>query len=141
MVKCWSGCSFFDVVSSAGLQPLNFKFGGSDSLAGGPDNIDRTQDIMRDMIRESRDIKWTFGQLMIEAFDLDTKQVRKVLNKYPEFLLVTLPAAMKMHVIMFAGPVAELIGERYYPNYDRDAQGQIGARLWQEYRTQQSSLA
>jgi len=139
LVSCRTGCTFNDVVAAAGLRPSDFSLGSS-SLAT-PNKPDKTLETMRDMIRETRDIKWTFGQLMVEAFDLDAKQVRKVLNRYPEFLLIDLPAAMKMYAIMYAGPIPALIGDRYYPNYDRDAQGQIGARLWQEYRTQQSSLA
>ena len=139
LVKCQAGCNFFDVVSAAGLRPLDFKFGSS-SLAT-PDKPDQTMMIMRDLIRETREIKWTFGQLMIEAFALDVEDVRKVLRKYPEFLLISLPKAMEMHAIMFAGPIPDMIGDRYYPNYNDDARGQIGARLWQEYRIQQSSLA
>ena len=140
LVKCQVGCTFFEVVSAAGLRPLDFKFGSSDSLPTSTE-LDRTREIMRDMIRSTREIKWTFGQLMVEAFDLDIDDVREVLVKYPEFMLTSLPAAMRMHAIMFAGPIADLIGDRYYPQYDQKARGEIGARLWQEYKTQQSSLA
>jgi len=140
LVKCQSGCTFFDVVSAAGLKPLDFKFGGSDSLSGGPDNIDRTRDVMRNMIRETRVIVWKFQDLFALAFDVPVDEVMVVLERYPEFIDLDLPSAMTMHAIMFAGPVADLIGKRYYPQYDQDARGRIGGRLWQEYTTQKSSL-
>ena len=139
LVKCQAGCNFFDVVSAAGLRPLDFKFGSS-SLAA-PDKPDQTRRIMGDMVRESRRIVWQFGELMMLAFDLDSERVTEVLDRYPEFDNIGLREAMNMHAIMFAGPVADLIGHRYYPQYDQNARGRIGARLWQEYTTQQSSLA
>jgi len=139
LVKCQVGCNFFDVVSAAGLRPLNFKFSDGVSLA--PSVEDKTLRVMRDMIRKSRTIIWKFSDLMVLAFDLSDEKVGRTLAKYPEFEDIGLPEAMKMHAIMFAGPIADLIGDRYYPQYDQDARGRIGARLWQEYKTQQSSLA
>ena len=140
LVKCQVGCSFLDVVAAAGLRPLDFKYEGSDSLVV-PGEVDRTMTIMRDMIRQSRNIVWKFGDLMALAFDLSDEKVARTLAKHPEFENIGLPDAMKMHAILFAGPIADLIGDRYYPQYDQEARGRIGARLWQEYKTQQSSLA
>ena len=140
LVKCQVGCTFFDVVSAAGLRPLDFKFGSSDSLAttAAPD---KTRAIMRDLIRDDREIVWKFGDLMALAFGLSDVEVARTLANHPEFEDIGLPKAMEMHAIMFAGPIPDMIGSRYYPDYDDDARGQIGARLWQEYKTQQSSLA
>ena len=140
LVKCQSGCSFFDVARAAGLAPLAFKY---DSLAGPEQTNCQANQMLEEMMQRKQRIPWKFDELCDLALNPDVESLATAMIKYPEFIGLSLPEAMKMHVVMYDGPLWEMVHNRYheYGSNWIKAKQRIGALLWQEYRKQKSSLA
>lgn len=139
LVKCQSGCTFFEVARAVNLDPLAFKYNTSSTPHVADGQASR---MLEALIQRKRRIPWKFDELCDLALEPTDTALATAMIKYPMFIGLTLPQAMKMYVVMYDGPIWEMIGHRYrdFGNDWLEAKQHIGGLLWQEYRKQRSSL-
>ena len=136
LVKCQVGCSFFEVVAGAHLQPIDFKY-GSQFSASSPDFMDKTLAVMQQLTVGSDKKPETFEEVCDLALEPPVEKLVEAMMAYPDFIGMSFEDAMKMSVIAFDGPIWVMCAEEMgkYGNDWGDAREEIGRRLWFTWRT------
>jgi hypothetical protein len=142
LVKCYSGCTFFDIVTAAGLQPLNFKY---DSAPQNPETIvrtDKARSKLIEMIEAKRTIPTTLGAISEIALHPDPRIHADVSERY-QLMDYSIPDALRVFNPTMDGPVWELIEGDWieYGKDWQDAKRKIGRLLWNTYVSERGHLA
>ena len=131
MVKCFAGCTFFEVAAAVGVRPLEFKIGGG--TGGVAVSAPTARSRLRRLLRRP-DLE-TLRDVASAALQPTLAQLDRAAERYPTFIELPYEEAMTMDVVVMVGPVFEWLwdgietpwGEgRYYPRYD--------TRNWYEAR-------
>ena len=131
LVKCFTGCTFFEVAAAVGLRPLAFKIGGG--TGGVAVSAPTARSRLRQLLRRPELV--TLEDVASLALHPVSAQSARAAERYPTFIELPYEEAMTMDVVVMVGPVFEWLwdgietpwGEgRYYPRYD--------TRNWYEAR-------
>lgn len=142
LVKCYTGCSFFDVVAAAGLQPLNLKFGGASSASSSISSPFAARRKLAELIQLKRRIPYKLDEIADITLKPEDRHLASAGAKYPDLMKLPLPDALRMHFIVMDGPVFEIIGGQW-DSWGADwtqAKRNIARALWDTYRRERSSL-
>lgn len=141
MVRCYSGCTFFDVAAAAGLQPLAFKYDSSPRprLQRGDDARSK----LVEMIEAKRTIPTTLGAIAEIALRPDPRVLTRVRENHGHSMDTYLPDALRMHSVTMDGAIYDLIEGNWkaYGTDWVDAKHNIGRLLWNTYVTERGHLA
>jgi hypothetical protein len=126
MVKCFAGCTFFEVAAAVGLEPIAFKIGGGTAIAGVVGSIP-ARSRLRQVLRRP-ELK-TLEDVATLALHPMPAQSTRAAERYPDLMNMPYEEAMRYHTSVMDGPVFELLrsGQTidfhhpgYYPRYETD---------------------
>ena len=143
LVKCYTGCTFFEIVAAAGLQPLDFKYGGASSSRS-PSSASplAARSKLAELMLLKRRIPFKLDEIIDITLQPDVRKLAEVGGKYPDLMQMPLPDALRMHIIVMDGPVFEVLNGDW-KEWGSDwvmAKRNIAKALWDTYRRERSAL-
>jgi hypothetical protein len=125
MVKCFAGCTFFEVAAAVGLDSMAFKIGGGNRVA--PTGLPaRTR--LRQLLRRPELV--TLEDVATLALHPVSAQSTRAAERYPDLMDMPYLEAMRFHTSVMNGPVFELLWDgvvprvgftaKHYPRYETE---------------------
>jgi hypothetical protein len=127
MVKCFAGCTFFEVAAAVGLEPMAFKIGDE----AGVRRISRrdagasARSRLRQVLRRPELV--SLADVASLALRPSDAQLTRAAERYPTLIELPYEQAMTMDRIVEVGPMYEWLWDgvtrrwndgNYYPRYD-----------------------
>lgn len=144
LVKCFAGCTFFEVAAAVRLDPMAFKIGGG--TGGVAVSAPTARSRLRQLLRRPGLV--TLEDVASLALHPVSAQSARAAERYPDLMAMPYEEAMRFHTSVMNGPVFELLRDGqtidfhhpgYYPRYDtddwfeaRDKAGREMADVWRK---------
>ena len=111
LVKCYTGCTFFDVVTAAGLQPLHFKYNSASN--SGPQRSGDARSKLVELMEQKRRIPFKLDEIIDIAIKPDVRRLAEAGVANPEMAQMPVPDALRMHIVVMDTYVWNVIGGRF----------------------------
>ncbi|MEN8233758.1 MAG: hypothetical protein ABFR89_02405 [Actinomycetota bacterium] len=144
LVRCYAGCSFDEVAAAAELPRSAFMYDSNQSSSSVSANagLDARRKL-RSLILEKRTIKHRLGEIAEVALRLPPEMIVRMASRYPTYVALPLPDALRMFSVVMDTVVWDMIGgewDRYGRNW-HEAKEKIQMLLWEAYRSERGELA